>query len=277
MKIAIRGGHVPEFPGASKFIDELTEDRKVKDSVIKYLKQLNHEVLDVTPPDSTSTSSSDLTYGVNKANNFGADLFISIHFNKCYDSYNGALGTETCVYSENEYGKRIVNALSSLGFKNRGQKVRTGLYELSHTNMTSVIVETCFVEATEDVALYKKLGPDVIGKTIAEAIANQKIGPTVENKEEVNRSMYVFSSNWYLYKYPDVAKSGYKDDPYVHYLKYGKKEGRSPLPPIPKEYKEADYLELNPDIAAAVEKGTYSSGLHHYISYGFKENRKVSK
>ena len=278
MKICVRGGHTELCTGASALINELTEDRKVKDSVCKYLKQLGHTVLDVTPPvNYTNSSGVDLAYGVNKANNWGADLFISIHFNKCYDSYNGALGTETCVYFENEYGKRIVNALSSLGFKNRGQKVRTGLYELSHTNMTSVIVETCFVEATEDVALYKRLGPDAIGKTIAEAIANQKIGPTVENKEEVNRSMYVFSSNWYLYKYPDVANSGYKDDPYTHYVKYGKSEGRLPIPPIPKEYKEADYLELNSDIAAAVEKGVYSSGLHHYISYGFKENRKVSK
>lgn len=278
MKICVRGGHTELCTGASALINELAEDRKVKDSVCKYLKQLGYTVLDVTPPvNYTSSSSVDLVYGVNKANNFGADLFVSIHFNKCYNSYNGALGTETCVYSENEYGKRIVNALSGLGFKNRGQKVRTGLYELSHTNMTSVIVETCFVEATEDVALYKKLGPDVIGKTIAEAIANQKIGPTVENKEEVNRSMYVFSKNWYLYKYPDVANSGYKDDPYTHYVKYGKSEGRLPLPPIPKEYNEGDYLELNPDIAAAVEKGAYSSGLHHYISYGFKENRKVSK
>ena len=280
MKICVRGGHTELCTGASALINELTEDRKVKDSVCKYLRQLGHNVLDVTPPvNYTNSSSADLAYGVNKANNFGADLFISIHFNKCYDSYNGALGTETCVYSENEYGKRIVNALSGLGFKNRGQKVRTGLYELSHTNMTSVIVETCFVEATEDVALYKRLGPDAIGKTIAEAIANQKIGPTVEKKEEVNRSMYLFSKNWYLCKYPDVAKSGYKDDPYVHYLKYGKKEGRLPLPPIPKEYNEGDYLELNPDIAAAVEKGTYSSGIEHYILYGWNpnEHRKVSK
>ena len=280
MKIACRGGHTELCTGASALINELTEDRKVKDSVIKYLRQLGHTVLDVTPPvNYTSSSSVDLAYGVNKANNFGADLFISIHFNKCYDSYNGALGSESCVYSENEYGKRIVNALSGLGFKNRGQKVRTGLYELSHTNMTSVIVETCFVEATEDVALYKKLGPDAIGKTIAEAIVNQKIGPTVENKEEVNRSMYVFSKNWYLCKYPDIANSVYKDDPYQHYVKYGKNEGRLPIPPIPKEYKEADYLELNPDVAAAVENGTYSSGLHHYLIYGWNPNeqRKVSK
>ena len=75
----------------------------------------------------------------------------------------------------------------------------------------------------------------------------------------------------------DIAKSGYKDDPYVHYVNYGKKEGRLPIPPIPKEYKEADYLELNPDIAKVVAEGKFSSGIDHYIQYGFKENRKVSK
>ena len=112
MKIACRGGHTELCTGASALINELTEDRKVKDSVIKYLRQLGHTVLDVTPPvNYTNSSSVDLAYGVNKANNWGADLFISIHFNKCYDSYNGALGSESCVYSENEYGKRIVNAL----------------------------------------------------------------------------------------------------------------------------------------------------------------------
>ena len=44
MKIAIRGGHCPNVPGAKGILDELTEDRKVKNSVIKYLKQLNHDV-----------------------------------------------------------------------------------------------------------------------------------------------------------------------------------------------------------------------------------------
>lgn len=71
MKIAVRGGHCPKVPGARAILDELIEDRKVKDAVIKYLKELGNEVLDVTPPDSTSTSSSDLAYGVNKANEWG--------------------------------------------------------------------------------------------------------------------------------------------------------------------------------------------------------------
>lgn len=104
---------------------------------------------------------------------------------------------------------------------------------------------------------------------------------TTNNQEEngVNRSMYVFSKNWYLKAYSDVAKNKtYKDDPYKHYADYGKKEGRKPLPPIPAEFCEGDYLELNPDVAEAVKKGSYVSGIHHYLMYGFNEpNRKINK
>lgn len=200
-KIAVRGGHCPKVPGARGILDELTEDRLIKDAVIKYLKQLGHEVLDVTPPDSTSTSSADLEYGVNKANSWNADLFASFHFNKAYDSYNGALGTEVCVYSEHEIAKRVVNAIAALGFKNRGQRIRTGLYELKHTNMQSMIVETCFVEATEDVALYRKIGPDAIGKAIAEAISNKTTNTTpVSNTSEsvtvANKTEASTADNW---------------------------------------------------------------------------------
>ena len=184
-KIAVRGGHTEKAPGASALIDELTENRKVKDSVVKYLKGLGHEVLDVTPAkNSNLTVSTDLSYGVDKANNWGAELFVSIHFNKAYDSYNGALGSEVCVYSTHDIAQNVVNALGNLGFKNRGQKIRTELYELRHSKMKAMIVEVCFVEATEDVALYKKLGPDTIGKVIAEAIANKKIDNTTSRGDK---------------------------------------------------------------------------------------------
>lgn len=186
MKIAVRGGHNFQAPGSSAIIDETTEDRKVKDSVIKYLRELGNDVLDVTP--GNMDSDSDLAYGVNKANAWGAELFISIHFNKAYNSYNGAIGTETWVYSkrdnirqDEEIALRIVNAIAGLGFKNRGVKERIDLYELRSTKMASIIVEVCFVEATEDVALYKKLGPDTIGKAIAEAISNKKVEVSKSN------------------------------------------------------------------------------------------------
>lgn len=180
MKIAVRGGHNFLATGAKALIDEVVEDRKVKDALIKYLKQLGHEVLDVTP--GNMDTDNDLMYGVSKANSWGADIFISIHFNKAYNSYNGAIGTETWVYSktdniklDEEVAGRIVDRIGALGFVNRGIKERTDLYELKATKMASVIVEVCFVEATEDVNLYKRLGPDRIGQTIAEAIANKKV------------------------------------------------------------------------------------------------------
>ena len=280
MKIAIRGGHCPKVAGAKGIIDELTEDRKVKDSLIKYLRMLGYDVLDVTPPDNTSSSAADLYYGVNKANNWNADLFISIHFNNAYNTYNGSLGTEVCVYGPFDTAQRVVNGLSTLGFKNRGQKIRTGLYELRNAAMRAMIIEVCFVEATSDVALYNKLGHDLIGKIIAESIANKKIEIFKEdkNESELNYSMHLFSKNWYLKKYSDVAKNEkYKINPYKHYIEYGIKEGRKPLPPVPPEYNEGEYLELNPDVAHAIARGEYTSGIDHYLKYGFNENRKIHK
>lgn len=196
MKIAIRGGHNFKAVGAAALIDETTEDRKVKDAAINYLRQLGHEVLDVTPNDCDTDT--DLVYGVNKANSWGADLFMSIHFNKAYNSYNGAIGSEVWIYGTGGKAEpiaiRVVNNITSkTRLKNRGVKVSTGLYELRKTNMPALIVEVCFVEATEDVRIYREKGPDFIGKCIAEAIANTTINisaPVQQNQVQVPTIKY---------------------------------------------------------------------------------------
>ena len=211
MKIAVRGGHCPKIPGCSKFIDELTEDRKVKDSVINYLRMLGHEVLDVTPPDNTSSSSADLSNGVNRANLWNADLFVSIHFNKAYDVYDGFLGSEVCVYCPFDTAQRVVNGLASLGFKNRGQKVRTGLYELKHTNMKAMIIEVCFVESIGDVGLYKKLGHDLIGKTIAESIVNNKVTAPVVETPVINKPTVNSGDDWVRRLQEECNKQGFSN------------------------------------------------------------------
>lgn len=172
MKIAIRGGHCPKVPGASGILNEVVEDRKVKDAVIKYLRQLGHQVYDVTPPDSMATSSGDLAHGVNEANRLKVDIFVSIHFN----AFNGsANGTEVCVYSPHDYAQRVVDNLTKLGFKHRGQKTRTSLYELKNTSMKAMIVEVCFVDSSVDAEIYKRVGYDAVGKAIAEGVVNQKV------------------------------------------------------------------------------------------------------
>lgn len=178
MKIAIRRGHNRQAIGSVGLVNEVVENENILKPTINYLKQLGHEVLDVSP--SNMDSNSDLAYGVNKANEWEADLFVSIHCNKAYDSYNGAIGSECYVYSKSdkfkdeEVAQRIVNKLGSLGFKNRGVK-EGAFYELKNTKMEAVIVECFFVEATEDVALYKKLGSDKLGQAIAEGIANKAV------------------------------------------------------------------------------------------------------
>lgn len=177
MKIAIRGGHNYQAQGAVGIVNEVAEDRKFLASAIKYLKIDGHEVLDVTP--SNCDQYKDLAFGVDKANAWGADVFISIHLNKAYNSYGGKIGTETCIMATGGnaevFAKRIVDKMASLGFINRGVKVRPELYELRKTNMSAVIVETFFCEAVGDVATYNAVGADAIGKKIAEGIVGHEI------------------------------------------------------------------------------------------------------
>ena len=205
MKIAIRRGHNHQAIGSVGLVNEVVENEKILTSAIKYLKALGHDVLDVSP--SNMSSASDLAHGVKKANDWNADVFVSIHCNKAYNTYNGAIGSECLVYSKSDAYKdeviaqRIVNNLGSLGFKNRGVKERTDLYELKNTKMNSIIVECFFVEATEDVALYKKLGADALGKAIAEGITNQKY---IESKQSLIR---VISDDKQVGAYSNVSNA----------------------------------------------------------------------
>ncbi|AZF89405.1 hypothetical protein CPD4_16 [Clostridium phage CPD4] len=178
MKIAVRGGHNAQATGAVAILNELNEDRKVYKSVISNLIAAGHEVLDVTP--GNCSVNEDLRYGVSKANAWGADLFISIHFDKCYTHYEGALGTGTWIlgYGGNAevIARRIVNSVANgTGLVNRGVKTNSKLYELRNTNMSAVIVEVCFTEATRDVEIYNVKGPALVGKLIAEGICNKNI------------------------------------------------------------------------------------------------------
>ena len=205
MKIAIRRGHNHQAIGSVGLVNEVVENEKILTSAIKYLKALGHDVLDVSP--GNMSSASDLAHGVKKANDWNADVFVSIHCNKAYNTYNGAIGSECLVYSKTDAYKdeviaqRIVNNLGALGFKNRGVKERTDLYELKNTKMNSIIVECFFVEATEDVALYKKLGADALGKAIAEGVTNQKY---VEPKKSLIR---VISDDKQVGAYSNVSNA----------------------------------------------------------------------
>lgn len=183
MKDVIRGGHNNLSKGASAVnvggLDETKETHLVCPLTINHLKKAGHTVIDGTPGDCNQNA--DLKYGTDKANNNHADLFVPIHFNKAYDSYKGAIGSEIWLNPKNAeaviIATRILNNLAALGFKNRGLKDGMNehhLHDIRSCNGTAILPEVCFCEATEDIRIYRKVGADAVAKAIADGITGIK-------------------------------------------------------------------------------------------------------
>ena len=177
----ISAGHNPDGKvacGAVGLIQESTEARAVKNLVISKLQSLGHTVYDCTV-DNGKSQSDVLQQIVKKCNAHKVDLDVSIHFNSGANDKSGngkTTGTEVLVYSSKSASlseaKNIVNAISALGFKNRGIKYRTDLYFLRKTTSPALLIECCFVDDKDDVNLYS-------AETMATAIVRGITGQTV--------------------------------------------------------------------------------------------------
>ena len=183
MKFNIHAGHNPDSKvacGAVGLVEESTEARAIKDYVIKYLKSDGHTVYDCTVNDGKSASDV-LKKIVTKCNNQSVDLDVSIHLNSGAGDKKGngkSTGVEVLVYSDKSKAKdeasRICSKLATLGFKNRGVKVRSDLYFLRKVSAPALLIEVCFVDDNDDVKILNK-NKAKIGKLIAEALINKTI------------------------------------------------------------------------------------------------------
>ena len=244
MKIAVRGGHNFKAKGALGIIDETIENRKVYKALIKYLNIAGHNVIDVTPGDCDVNT--DLYLGVQKAKENNSELFLSIHFDKAYDKYEGPLGTGTWIYGRGGkaeiYAKRIADNLSKgTGLKNRGVKENSKLYELRKTSMPAVLVEVCFCEATEDVRIYREKGPDLIGKLIAEAINEKEIEENIkpEGQEDSLKEKFLKSTNAKA-----IANLDPRDNPSSIYKDLGEIYKGERIRVLPEICDKKDYLPI---------------------------------
>ena len=180
MKFNVHGGHNTKASGASFYLNEVAEDRKIKDRVISYLRAAGHTVYDCTD-DSGKTPDACLKNIVGKCNGHEVDLDVSIHLNASKkDAGDGKVkGTEVFIYSSRSKAKsaaeRICKGMSALGFTNRGVKASTSLYVLKNTKSPALLIEVCFVDDKDDCNLYKKVGADKIGKAIAEGLVNAEL------------------------------------------------------------------------------------------------------
>lgn len=171
MKLNVHGGHSLKCRGASGLLDEVNEDRAVKNKVIELLRANGHTVYDCTD-DVGATQNANLRNIVNKCNAHKVDLDVSIHLNA-----GGGTGTEVYVYSDSSkakgYAQRIVNNVSnSLDIRNRGVKTSTNLYVLRKTKSPSLLVECCFVDNAVDKV---KWNSDKCAKAIVEGILNATV------------------------------------------------------------------------------------------------------
>ena len=177
MKVAAgAGGHSKKAPGARKYIDEYTEDRKVIKAFVKELESRGIECVNCS--NEKPTQSQELAEECRLANKSGAGLFIAFHFNAA-STTSGTRGTEVWYHTGSADGKSYAKKASdmladALGLKDRGAKATTGLYVLNHTEMTAILVEVCFVDAKGDVNAYKKLGADGVAKAVADALFGKK-------------------------------------------------------------------------------------------------------
>lgn len=164
MKINVHAGHNPDGKiacGAVGLIRESTEARAVKRLVIRKLRAQGHTVYDCTVNNGTGQADV-LSRIVKKCNAHEVDLDVSIHFNSGASDRRGngrTTGTEVYVYSKSGkaagYAGRTVEAISKLGFRNRGVKENRTLYVLRKTKAPAMLVECCFVDDKDDVKLYR--------------------------------------------------------------------------------------------------------------------------
>jgi len=148
MKVFINPGHGPTDPGACGFgLEEANVAAEIGALVKSKLNAAGIE---------TQILQSDYLSGVPvAANDWGADLFLSIHCN----AFNGvAKGTEVLVYRFGTQGEELAQAIQdkiigSLGTVDRKLKERPGLCVLRATDMPAVLIETAFIDEAGDNAL----------------------------------------------------------------------------------------------------------------------------
>ena len=178
-KIYIDQGHNPLNPNAGAEGNGLREQDIVFQIGIDLAERLradgNFEVRLSRPNADTqigTSNSSSLRLRVEDANSWGADYFISLHTNA--SSVASATGSEAFAFSSPSaafsLGEDILYWLNrTTGLRNRGMKVRSGLYVLRRTAMPAVLVELGFITNYNDAMLMSNR-PDLFADGIYRGI-----------------------------------------------------------------------------------------------------------
>lgn len=164
VKIAINAGHYKKTAGKRclKKLDvnqtrEWTLNDRIADKLEDLLRSYDCEVLRID--DTTGLIDTSLSKRCKKANEWGADIYISIHHNA---GVNGGSGGGTVVFYYSSKAERktqahtlynVVVARTRLIGNRASKVVKKGFYELKHTKMSAFLLENGFMDSRTDVPI----------------------------------------------------------------------------------------------------------------------------
>jgi N-acetylmuramoyl-L-alanine amidase len=172
--VIISSGHGKYVRGATGYIDEVDEARKVVERVADYLREV--DVIVTTYHDNVSKSQDEnLKRIVDFHNSQTRGLDISVHFNDSNGEEEKPIGTECWYLTQAALAERIASAISSVsGLKDRGSKLSDSLYFLNNTEAPAILIEVAFVNSRTDTDLYLEHFEQIC-RSIAETISGDHI------------------------------------------------------------------------------------------------------
>lgn len=173
-KIIVNAGHGPTDPGAvgPNGIEERNVALSVSNHLAAFLQGVGYEVQVI--------QSDDLAEICALANDWPADVFVSVHCNSAGDS--SAKGTEVWYCDGDDAGERLAECIENqivgtFATIDRGVKDakpgRNGLYVLTNTNMMAVLVELAFISNhKEEAILANPINQKQFGAAVARGVTD---------------------------------------------------------------------------------------------------------
>jgi len=183
MNIVISSGHGKYVRGASGYLDEVDEARRVVEKVAELLRAGGVSV-DTFHDDVSKTQNENLHRIVDYHNSRERELDVSVHFN-CNQTTSKPVGTECLYVTQADLSADVADAIAAAGgLIDRGPKKRTDLYFLNNTEEAAILIETCFVDSSADADAYRTHFNEIC-EAIAKAVSgDESLGPSPEPPPE---------------------------------------------------------------------------------------------
>ena len=174
ISICMSSGHGKYVRGASGYLDEVNEARRVVEETARLLRGAGVETK-TFHDDQSHSQNENLNRIVNWHNSKSRTLDVSVHFN-AYQTTSTEMGVECLYLTQKDLAKKVADGIAkATALPNRGPKYRDNLFFLNSTAMPSVLAEIVFVDSSADAEVYEENFNQVCS-ALATALSGKAIG-----------------------------------------------------------------------------------------------------